>query len=358
VKVAKPAKATKEPKKKPAKPAKAAKPTKTPKAKVVKPPAASGTVIIPGPEPTAAKTPAAEAGGEQNSALQTIPEKKTQPKGTMKIALWAGLGAFAVTILAVFASQFLGAKSVQTETKNPFTESPGTTNDPTQTPAATETNNSGMPEGILETESKPEAFLEKKESLPQKPNQFAILETTVLSTQAGKNDPERVFFVIEVPEQKSRTVVAETSTKALTALVTQGKIKAGTTARITLGVLPDRAKKRHEKDRKIVSDSTGIALVDFFDIEEYASSEPKPTPTPAAATPTPAASEAVPNESGTNSPTPTLETSPDASPTASPETGDAQTNQTLTAVVLGGTKATNETGTSPEASPAATPKTP
>ena len=319
---------------KPGKPAKATKPVKPVKAKAGKPEVAPVAKTTKKAEPKKAKTskanntqgkPKKEAGGKPakptNTGEVAIPEGKPRgaklpasetgvPKPKIApatLAIW-GLGAFACTLLAVFGYQFL--QPLPRTPKNPFPSVPATGNTNAQTPVKEQRT------GIIEAEAKQEAFFETKDPLPRKPNQFAVLETSVLEIKKGKEDPDRVYMLMEVPEEKGHMVVGESSTKALVALVAQEKIKQGAMARITLTMLSARAARKYETDRKMVEEAWKVPEKDFFDIEEYESVTPK-----AAANPAPNGEQGPgPNPGPNANPNPNPNPNPEAPAPNSPET--------------------------------------
>jgi hypothetical protein len=105
--------------------------------------------------------------------------------------------------------------------------------------------------------------------LPEKENQFCVVETEVDQVAKSTINPKRRYISILHPDDPSKRIIVESSTKALVGLLDNKTIKSKDTARITLGFLNKKMQEKYKEERKTISKKLNAHLDNFYSVEEY-----------------------------------------------------------------------------------------
>lgn len=108
-----------------------------------------------------------------------------------------------------------------------------------------------------------------KTKLPEKENQFCVVETKIDKLMPSKINPKRRYISIIHPDDPTKRVTVETSTKALVDLLDSKIIKTGDNARITLGFLDKKMRERYKDERQTLSNRLDTKSDNFYSVEEY-----------------------------------------------------------------------------------------
>jgi hypothetical protein len=105
--------------------------------------------------------------------------------------------------------------------------------------------------------------------LPERENQFCVIETEIDKVEKSKINPKRRYISIIHPDSADKRIIVESSTSALVELLDQGSIKPGDKARITLGYLDKKMQERYKEERNKISKLLDTDRNNFYSVEEY-----------------------------------------------------------------------------------------